>query len=490
MKLKLFKKFFLINTLIILLSITGITVLLSIFVSNYLTDEKKTQLKETCNAVVTVASELEGTDLDSDNTIALFRAMSNVTEANIFITDTSGNVILCGCEDWGIDGLCIHNEKAVSPKIMKKVLTGEYDESGILEGHFADVQFSYATVLNNADGELIGAVFSTISPQDIRTFFNAILRLFIFSALLPIIVMFFAEYFISYRFSKPLQLMSAAAKSMAKGDFSKRIPVKGDDEISELAISFNQMTNSLVQIEGTRRRFIANISHELKTPMTTIGGFIDGIIDGTIPPEKQSYYLSVVSAEIKRLSRLVQSMLSLAKLESGEQQINRSDFDLCDMLLKIVVSQEQRIASRQLNIEGLDTMETIVVNADYDLLYQVIYNLVDNAVKFTNEGGSITFAINVKDNAVQFVIRNTGEGIEQKDIPFVFERFYKTDKSRSVVKDSTGLGLHLANTIISIHGGRISVKSKVNDYTEFSFILPKKQVVEVEKTKTKAKISR
>lgn len=284
--------------------------------------------------------------------------------------------------------------------------------------------------------------------------------------------MFFVEYFISYRFTKPLKLMSDAAKSMAKGDFSKRIPVMSDDEIGELAVSFNQMTNSLVQLEGTRRRFIANISHELKTPMTTIGGFIDGITDGTIPPEKQGYYLSLVSVEIKRLSRMVQSMLSLAKLESGEQKINKTEFDLADMLFNIIVSQEQRIAERSLKLEGLDAIDQIDINADYDLIYQVVYNLVDNAIKFTNEGGTISFSTAKFDNAVQFKIKNTGEGIAEKDLPFIFERFYKADKSRSAVKDSTGLGLHLAYTIISIHGGKTSVNSKPLEFTEFTFVLP------------------
>lgn len=486
MKLKLFKKFFLTNALIILLSITGITVLLSIFISNYLTIEKKDTLKENCEAVSIVVAEMRKADLGDEENIALFRAISKVTEADVFITDTSGNVLICSCEDWKIDGLCEHNTTNISSEIMDSVLKEDYNESGKLGGLFSSVRFSYGSALKDESGKVVGAVFSSISPQNIRAFYNAILRIFFIAALAPILIMFFAEYFISYRFSRPLRLMAEASRSMAKGDFSKRIPVTGDDEIGELAVAFNQMTNSLVQIEGTRRRFVANISHELKTPMTTIGGFIDGIIDGTIPPEKQSYYLSIVSAEIKRLSRLVQSMLSLSKLESGEQQINRSDFDICDMVLKIVVSQEQRIGNRNLNIEGLDKMLPVTVNADYDLIYQVVYNLVDNAVKFTNEGGVIEFAVDSFDNAVRFKIRNTGEGIEQKDLPFVFDRFYKTDKSRSAVKDSTGLGLYLAKTIITIHGGKISVQSKINDYTEFSFILPQKSS-EPEPIKTKSK---
>lgn len=487
MKFKLFKKFFLINALIILLSLTIITVILSIFVNNYITDEKTAQLTENCKVVAEVVANGDDIYFDHSNNFAHFRALSSVTKADIFITDTKGKVILCGCDEWSIDGFCPHNEANISAAVMQKVLNGKYDESGTLDGHFSDIQFTCGTVLKNPQGKTVGAVFSTVSPEDVRLFFNAILRLFLFSAIIPIIIMFFLEYYISYRFSKPLQLMSQAAQSIAKGDFSRRIPVRGDDEIGQLAVSFNKMTNSLVQIEGTRRKFIANISHELKTPMTTISGFIDGIIDGTIPPDKQGYYLEIVSSEVKRLSRLVQSMLSLAKLESGEQQINTSNFDLSDMLLKIVVSQEQRIGEKELDIEGLDTIGKVFVSADYDLIYQVVYNLVDNAIKFTNDGGSIKFKVFDNNESVNFVVENTGEGIEQKDIPFVFDRFYKTDKSRSAIKDSTGLGLYLANTIITIHGGTIGVKSEVNNYTEFSFSLPN---VNEPKTGHKGKLKR
>lgn len=475
MKLKLFKKFFLINSLIILLSITCVSVLLSIFISNYLTNENKTMLKESSYAVAKAANYLDISDFEDEKTIALFRVISGVTDAELFITNINGEVVLCSCEEWSVDGLCDHNSSTVSAEILSTVLKSDYSELGDIDNLLPSVNFVYATALKDGSGNNIGSVFATLSPKDIRSFFNAILRIFLLSAIVPITAMFFAEYIISYRLIRPLKLMASASRSMAKGDFSKRIPVTSDDEIGELAVAFNQMTNSLVQIEGTRRRFVANISHELKTPMTTIAGFIDGIVDGTIPPEKHSYYLEIVSTEIRRLSRLVQSMLSLSKLESGEQQINRSNFDLYDMVLKIVVSQEQRIEERDLNITGLDDIESTIVNADYDLIYQVVYNLVDNAVKFTNKGGTVGFEISSFENAVEFSIRNTGEGIAEKDLPFVFERFYKADKSRSVVKDSTGLGLYLANTIISIHGGKISVQSKVDEFTKFSFILPRKQ---------------
>jgi len=264
--------------------------------------------------------------------------------------------------------------------------------------------------------------------------------------------------------------MSDAAKRMAKGDFSRRIPVVSDDEIGELSISFNNMTNSLAQLEGMRRSFVANVSHELRTPMTTIGGFIDAILDGTIDGDTQKHYLMIVSEEIKRLSRLVESMLCLAKLESGEQKINPQVFDIVKATRNIVVSQDRRISDKNIEIKGLED-DGITVNADYDLIYQVIFNLTDNAIKFTNDGGIIEFIIQKEGVKVTFAVRNTGSYIERADIKYIFDRFYKADKSRSVNKNGTGLGLYISKTIIDIHGGTISADSRAGEYTEFCFSL-------------------
>ena len=284
--------------------------------------------------------------------------------------------------------------------------------------------------------------------------------------------MFYVIYIMTNSMSKPLRLMSQASKAMARGDFSKRIPVTSDDEIGELAISFNMMTNSLARSEGMRKNFVANVSHELKTPMTTIGGFIDGILDGTIEEDKQKYYLEIVSDEVKRLSRLVQSMLSMSKLESGEFVLKPELFDFRELICSVVISQERRIESQNINISGLDEIESISLNADRDLIYQVIYNLVDNAVKFTGEGGNISFELANKNKKTVFVITNTGKGIPQSDLPHIFERFYKVDKSRSASKNSTGLGLYIVKTIVTAHGGSISVSSKEGEYTSFKVVLP------------------
>ena len=234
--------------------------------------------------------------------------------------------------------------------------------------------------------------------------------------------------------------MSSAAKKFAVGDFSVRVKVNSDDEIGELATAFNYMADSLSSSEGMRRSFISNVSHELKTPMTTIAGFIDGMLDGTIPPERHDHYMKIVSNEVKRLSRLVTSMLSLSRIDRGELKVNRQKFDMFSLIITILASYEQKIIARKLHITGLEDFRSIVVDADPDLMYQVVYNLIENAVKFTNEGGTIHFGVEETRYDVSVSISNTGPGIPPEDIRYIFDRFYKTDKSRSMDKKGMGLG--------------------------------------------------
>lgn len=475
LKLKIFNKYFLITVVVIIISLTFMLTILSFFVSNFLAKEKYATLKESCTSI----SEFTASKQLSEG--GFITIMSYVTpivsksiDSELLITDTDGTPIFCSCDIYERDGNCVHSNKNVSDRIVSKVLNSkEYYEVGNFDGALNDMYYIYGTKLTDNSGSNYAAVYAFSQSSYIREFFMSMLRMFFMSSIATVIIMFFAVYYVSYRLTKPLALMSEAARCMAKGDFSRRIPVTSDDEVGELAAAFNNMTDSLVQLESTRRSFVANVSHELKTPMTTIGGFIDGIIDGTIPDERRNEYLGIVSDEVKRLSRLVQSMLSLSKMESGEIKIKPEEFDITATVINITVAQQQRIESKNITISGLDALPKAIVCADKDLIHQVIYNLVDNAVKFTNDGGEISFSISLKDNRVYFVIRNSGEGIDEKDLPHVFERFFKSDKSRSAVKESTGLGLYIVKTIIDIHHGMISVKSIPGEYTEFQFYLPK-----------------
>lgn len=473
MRLKLFKKYFFTTFIIIALCMAAMIMILSVVLNSYLVNSKQNVLKKACNEVcdyIAVVAD-DGGKIGKTELLQFFDSVGEISDADVFAADMDGNIILCSCDSEGEAESCIHSGVKLKSEHIGEWYNARPFKLDTLD-IYEETRFVTAEPLLNKSGERYGTVFAVTPVLVVNELLSTVIKIFLAAAVVPLIIMFIAIYIMTYRLTKPLKLMSQASRAMAKGDFSKRIPVMSDDEIGELAVSFNMMTNSLAQLEGMRKSFVANVSHELKTPMTTIGGFIDGILDGTIEPEKQSYYLGIVSDEVKRLSRLVQSMLSMARLESGEFSLKPELFDLSALLCSIVISQEQRIEKKKLNIIGLDGLENISVNADRDLLHQAIYNLVDNAIKFSEEGGNISFELKTENKKTALTVINTGKGIPEKELPFVFERFYKVDKSRSASKNSTGLGLYIVKTIITAHGGTVAVSSKENEFTAFKVTLP------------------
>jgi len=329
-------------------------------------------------------------------------------------------------------------------------------------------------------GEFRGAVFGTMpSTQGLAKYVAVIIRLFAYASIFSLLADLIIVYISVYRTTKPLRQMTKAAKQYANGDFSQRIYInektrgKYSTEIEELAEAFNSMAQDLSALEMSRRSFVSNVSHELKTPMTSIGGFIDGILDGTIEGQDEKKYLRIVSDEVKRLSRLVTAMLNMSRLEAGKMEIKPAEFDISEMLFTTILSFEQIIETRQIEILGLDKMTENRIVADKDLINQVVYNLVDNAVKFTPDGGYIAFESKGDPEKVIVKIRNSGSGIPESERENIFERFYKTDKSRSYDSKSAGVGLFLVKTIVEIHGGYVVCRSEEGEYTEFIFTLPK-----------------
>ncbi len=283
-------------------------------------------------------------------------------------------------------------------------------------------------------------------------------------------------YVISRRTTEPLSEVIAAAKSYAKGRFDTKIEYTGQDEVAELADAINDMADSLKRIDEGRNSFLGNVSHDLRTPMTTISGFVDGILDGTIPPEQHEKYLNIISQEVKRLSRLVNTLLEVSRLESGAE-LKMSDFNLSETARTVLISLESKISKKNIDINFETGEDDIYVNADKDVVHRVIFNLTDNAVKFTPDNGNISITLSTvadgrKKRKARFVIRNSGEGIPADELPHVFERFYKTDRSRGLDKSGTGLGLYIAKTAIQNHGEDMYVDSVVDKYTEFGFTLP------------------
>lgn len=322
--------------------------------------------------------------------------------------------------------------------------------------------------------ELLGVVIcydSGKTEQDkmLRGMMSAIISTLVWIMIASLV----AIYGVSYYSMKPLRQIGRAAKSFSRGKFNVRVKVRGNDELAELARSFNQMASAIESKDEMQKNFLSNVSHDLKTPMTTIAGFVDGILDGAIPPEKQDYYLNIIKNEVKRLSRLVSSLLDISRLQSGERKFEFKQFNICELTRQTVLSFENQLEEKKLNVE-FDTDDfDMMAYGDTDAINQVIYNLCHNAVKFSYNEGLYRVSIKYENDAVRFTMYNEGIGIASDDVPYVFDRFYKSDKSRGLDKTGTGLGLFITKTIIEAHGQKITVESEYEKWCEFSFTLPK-----------------
>ncbi len=399
-------------------------------------------------------------------------AFANSYNSSVFFVTLDGKTYICSDSSNNVD--CVHIRSNVRDEIMDYVLNGNiYTNSKTFSGMYTEDTDTVGVRLIDIDGEVVGAVFISSHTDYESAYTSRIFNTMLFAAVIILVILFIFIYFYVRSIVKPLQQMSEAAKAMVDGDFSRRVKVKRKDEISELAESFNAMAESVESLETMRSSFVSNVSHELKTPMTTIGGFVDAILSDTIPPEQQKHYLSIVSDEVRRMSSLVNSMLALSKLDSGQTELQPTDVDIFDIICRVMISFERILERKNIEIIGADKLDRVMVKCDGQLMYQVVYNLFDNAVKFTPEGGYISIFISEYNSLIEIYIKNSGEGIAEDDIKHVFERFYKTDKSRSMDKSGVGLGLYLVKSIMNYHKGDIQVKSVPGLYTEFTLKLPK-----------------
>lgn len=467
---------------VVVISYVVLGSIMMIFFTKYWEGEKKNLLTTNANSISGIAAlyttydaETDGYIVDAYKLSVFLEVLAKNIDADIFITDLDGNRLIGAYSCSGING---NTAPAIDADYVKKAVAGPYEFRSDFNKIYNKAYYTIGIPLTVTDKTgvstaVAGAVFAATSSNSFAAYQSATIQMFALAAVVTLMLTFFVVWAFTYRMVKPLRQMSTAVRSFGNGDFSVRVSTDREDEIGELGIAFNNMANSLSNSEGMRRSFIANVSHELKTPMTTIGGFIDGILDGTIPYEKQNHYLKVVSEEIKRLSRLVKSMLDLSRIDSGEMKLNPVKFDLTDTVCSTLLTFEKIIEDKHIEIRGLDNAAPVNVLGDQDLLHQVIYNLIENAVKFTNDGGYIAFALTDSIDRAFVSIENSGMGISSDDLHMVFDRFYKTDKSRSRDKNGMGLGLYLVKTILKLHGGDISVQSVENSYCRFEFYIPK-----------------
>ncbi|MBQ7921682.1 MAG: HAMP domain-containing histidine kinase [Clostridia bacterium] len=404
----------------------------------------------------------------------------NFDNIMVYITDSQGNIKLTGGAEnaqqyTDSSGMVIaENAPAYPPSVVTELQKGErITRNDTLDGFFENNHITYILPINSKSGDVLGSVMTCTLTSTKDALLDAMIKTIIMSTLWLMLAALIAVYLISEKLVSPLRAMSKAAKAFASGHFDVRVPVHGNDEVAELAEAFNNMAGSLEHSEEMRRLFLANVSHDLRTPMTTISGFIDGILDGAIPPEKHSYYLEVIAGEVRRLSRLVSSLLDITRIQAGERKFNMTAFDICEQAREIIIASEQRLEAKNLDVVFDADADNMFVSADRDAIHQILYNICDNAIKFSREGGRYEIGIHEKAGKIIVSVYNDGDGIMSEDLPFVFDRFYKSDKSRGLDKTGVGLGLYIARTIIDAHQEKIWAESEYGKWCRFSFTLPR-----------------
>lgn len=452
-----------------------------VFVSSQWWNDKTDTLVGNAKNIISVAKEYHLADKsEAEHTKKLLSStlntMSGATKSDYFITDKEGNILIC---ENSVNGSCAeHGKMKITEDYMKRALNNGFTNY-VSDDVFGRGQFVVAVPIPDdvSGSESIGAVFAVENAvEGLLPYILGILNVFFFTTIILLGISSLVIYQLCKGIAVPLEEMEEVTKHFAKGEFDHRANENYKrGYFSSFAAALNKMADELAVNEEAQKSFIANVSHELKTPMTTIGGFIDGILDGTIPENQQRRYLQTVSTEVKRLARIVVSMLNLSKIEAGEVSLSPVEYDISKQVFETLLNFERRIDEKNIRIEGFEDMSPVTAYADRDLVQQVIYNLFDNAVKFTPENGKITVFVNDTEKETCVTIRNTGAGVSNEEISRIFERFYKVDKSRSFDVKGVGLGLYIVKTIINMHDGEISASSKEGEYTEFSFKLPLKE---------------
>ncbi len=476
-----FSKYLTAFIIIILLSFLMLSGIITSMIRTYVTEEKEAELASTSSVISNFIAKSGVEDLDTYISSGFISMVVNPIInrdkiLNIVIVDYKGIVLL--------STIGTENDKERFPLVSGDL--GKIDMKPFIPKTANDSQ-SYLSYRGNlggliqtktvvcakeivTNGTLRGYVLTLEGSSNEETLISITNRAVITSSAWVMLAAVIAVYFITERLIHPLRNMTSATKKFATGDFASRVSVSGDDEVAELGKAFNNMAESLEKSEKMRSSFLASVSHDLRTPMTTISGFIEGITSGAIPPEKHEYYLGVISAEVHRLSRLVSQLLDISRIESGDRKFNFSDFDIAEMARIILISFEQKIDDKNLDVEFEAECDEMCAFADKDAIYQVLYNLCHNAIKFSSVGGK--FRISIRKNEAKKItvsVFNQGETITKEDLGLIFERFYKTDKSRGLDKNGVGLGLYICKTIVDAHGEEISVTSEECTGTEFMF---------------------
>ena len=457
---------------ILLIALTLLGASFQLQVNNFLKESTVSGLQQDADVIANLAAaySVDGS-LSNQQFLLNLDVVSQVTDADMVICDSSGTILMCSDALMG----CDHNGVIFNREYVQKVITNGGDTAtGVIKGLYTEERYIVAEPIVS-DQQVHGVVIVSTPTAAATQIMNRISNIFLTAASFVVLVAVLAVSAFARRESRPMQELAKTANAFAHGNLEARVKIDDDcsEEMEELALAFNNMASSLQKSEYQRQEFVANVSHELKTPMTTISGYIDGILDGTIPESRHRHYLQIVSEETKRLSRLVRSMLDISQLqkEEGIPDEKKMHFDLEEVAGQVLITFEKKINDKHLDVDVEMPEHPVYTWANRDYITQVVYNLIDNAVKFCPEGKTLGLKIREGTSKAYISISNDGDTIPPEELPLVFDRFHKLDKSRSQNRDGWGLGLYIVKTIICSHGENISVTSR-DGKTEFTFTMP------------------
>ena len=407
----------------------------------------------------------------NDLNISMWLAMtSGVSGFDLLVTDSDGIVSASSDRDFMYFGKTVpenvlQSVTVSSNAVILSTLGQIYPESRQIAG-------MPLTMTINGEDYIFGYLFVSSDLAAFRQEWRQFTGVFMLIALNVMFLAFVISFVATKKQAEPLNEMAGAARRFARGDFTMRVKDTGRlDEIGQLTQAFNAMADSLWSYETLRREFIANLSHELKTPMTVITGFADGILDGTIPPENEVRYLKIISSETRRLSRLVKSMMDMSTLQAADTETTLDkSFDVSEVARLAILSLDSKIEGKHLDIEANIPEEPVLTRGDKDSITQVVFNLIDNAVKFSSPGSVIGLELWKQGGRAYISVENHGDTIPPDELPLIFDRFHKADKSRSSDREGIGLGLYIVKTILDKHNEDIFVTSN-NGVTRFVFSL-------------------
>ncbi|MCR5344387.1 MAG: GHKL domain-containing protein [Butyrivibrio sp.] len=447
-------------------------IMVATFVSNMTVEHCRREKAESLYAEATqiantYAADLYNSETSLDTVQRQLYALSQYMDgARIWIVNPSGRLVLDS------SNVIAQGEEIKIQGFDPAATAGTYYTIGSFWGNFEeDVLSVFAPITANYKVQAYVIIHTPMSQirKKADEFLNiSYLMLIVMFLLSLIILIFFTE--LVYI---PLRRITQATEEYAAGNMDYEFSVESEDEMGYLAASLSYMAGEIARQEDDQKKFVANVSHDFRSPLTSIRGYIEAMLDGTIPPEMHEKYLGIVLNETERLTKLTNGLLTLNNLNARGMLLEKADFDINQVIRNTAASFEMTCLEKKIAIELVLTDDKMIVNADMSKIQQVLYNILDNAIKFSHHDSVIKIETTEKKSKVFVSVKDSGIGIPKEDQKMVFERFYKSDSSRGKDKKGTGLGLSIVKEIIKAHGENINCISTVGVGTEFIFSIPK-----------------